>query len=138
MDTPAECDINSHNIVLGDVAMQQSAGLSSREDEPATSWAFLCNVADLLDVDGLRVVIADHAYAVFKVDDRFFVTDDTCTHGAASLSDGMLRGCEIECPFHGGRFDIATGVATAFPCTEDLATYAAEVRGNSVYAKIKV
>jgi phenylpropionate dioxygenase-like ring-hydroxylating dioxygenase large terminal subunit len=40
------------------------------------------------------------------------VTDDTCTHGQASLSDGFVVGDEIECPWHSGRFCIRDGRAT--------------------------
>jgi nitrite reductase/ring-hydroxylating ferredoxin subunit len=111
-------------------------GMAATGAGPEGRWVYLCDAAALDGMDGLRVVVDDHALAVFKVDDRFYVTDDTCTHGAASLADGLMHGCEVECPFHGGRFDVRTGAATAFPCVDDLATYQAEVRGSAVYARV--
>lgn len=39
-----------------------------------------------------RVERKGHTYAVFNVGGRFHVTDDTCTRGFASLSNGMLDG----------------------------------------------
>lgn len=71
-------------------------------------------------------------YAVFVVDGRFYVTQDQCTHGPGSLADGFVLDGEIECPFHQGRFDIATGRPTAPPCTEALRIWTAEVRDGSV------
>ena len=69
-------------------------------------------------------------------DEGYFVIDDTCTHGAASLSEGDIVGCEIECPFHSGRFDIRTGAATAFPCVKALMIYPVKVEGDEVYAAL--
>ena len=70
--------------------------------------------------------------AVVRLDDGFYVMDDTCTHGAASMSEGDVAGFEIECPFHGGRFNIRTGEPTAFPCVVPLQTYTVKVVGDEV------
>lgn len=61
--------------------------------------------------------------AVYNVDGEFFVTDNTCTHGSAMLTDGYQEGSTIECPFHGGAFDIRTGAATVFPCQVPIKVY---------------
>lgn len=47
-------------------------------------------------------------------------TDDRCPHMAAPLSLGTLDGCEVACPLHKGRFDLATGDVTLFPTTGGL------------------
>ena len=36
------------------------------------------------------------ALAVFRLGDEFFVTDDTCTHGDAFLSDGEVSSRAVE------------------------------------------
>ena len=83
----------------------------------------LCAAADV-EADTPRRVLHDGiAYAVFRCEDRIHVTQDHCTHGPGSLSEGFLIGCEVECPFHQGRFDIRTGRATGAPCTEGLRTW---------------
>ncbi len=84
-----------------------------------------------------RVVLPGHApLALVHIGDAFYLMDDTCTHGAALLADGELDGAEIECPFHGGRFDVRTGEARRFPCTEPLQTYAVRVEGENIYAAL--
>ena len=79
-----------------------------------------------VEVDGLPPL------AVYNLGGRFYVTDDTCTHGKASLAEGYVEGTAIECPWHGGRFDIASGRATCLPAVEPIATYAATVVGDDV------
>ena len=40
--------------------------------------------------------------------------------------------CIIECPLHGGRFDIRTGEALSAPVSIDLKTYPVKVVGGRV------
>lgn len=67
------------------------------------------------------------ALAVYQIGDEYFVTDNLCTHGNAMLTDGFQDGSAIECPFHGGAFDIRSGAATVFPCQVALRTYTVEI-----------
>ena len=65
-----------------------------------------------------------HPLAIYRVDGQLFATDDTCTHGAASLSeDGSIVGDRVECGWHNGQFDIRSGAACAMPCTDALKTW---------------
>jgi hypothetical protein len=54
--------------------------------------------ATQIDPDGgaLKVEAQDLTLAVFNVDGEFYVTDDACTHGPGSLSEGYLEGDVIE------------------------------------------
>ncbi|NKQ12828.1 non-heme iron oxygenase ferredoxin subunit [Pseudomonas sp. SST3] len=75
--------------------------------------------------------------AVYRVKDKFFATDNTCTHGEASLSEGDVDDdFIIECPFHGGTFDIRTGEAVDFPCVLPLKTYPVSVEDGKVYINL--
>lgn len=66
-------------------------------------------------------------YAVFNVEGKLYVTQDECTHGPGTLSEGYVLDDEIECPFHQGRFHIPSGQATCAPATDSLKTWKAEV-----------
>ena len=71
--------------------------------------------------------------AIYNVAGKFYVTDDLCTHGEASLSEeGALDGCVVECGWHFGTFDVTTGEAKNTPCTIPLRTYPAVVRDNMI------
>lgn len=98
----------------------------------------ICSFNDVEDDEGLRVEIDGRpTLAVWRVDDRPYVTDDTCTHGAASLvKEGLQDGFVIECGLHLGGFDVRDGSITSPPCTEALRCYPAELRDDEVFADL--
>lgn len=97
-----------------------------------SDWKPVC-AADELPVNGVRLAnVAGCEVALFRLADGFFALDDRCTHGNASLSDGEVIGNEVECPFHGGRFDIRSGKACAMPCTVDARSHPCRVEGGQV------
>jgi ethylbenzene dioxygenase ferredoxin subunit len=87
----------------------------------------LCDAAAVTAAAPVRVERDGAAYAVFLVGARHYVTQDACTHGPGSLSEGYVDGDEIECPFHQGRFHIPTGQPIAPPCTVPLRVWPARV-----------
>jgi len=84
-----------------------------------------------------RVLVQGRALAVFNVAGEFHVTDDTCTHGFASLAEGTLAGHVVTCPWHGGAFDLRSGQPVAPPCTAPIAVHPCELRDGSVWARLK-
>lgn len=74
--------------------------------------------------------------AIYNLDGEFFATDDTCTHGEASLAEGDIDGDSIVCPFHMGAFDIRTGEVTVPPCAKALRTYPITQKGDELYIEI--
>ena len=76
----------------------------------------LCSTADVAPGTALKVEIGDMAFAVFNVEGEFYVTDDACTHGPGSLSEGYIDDDVVECNFHNGQFNIRTGEVVLPPC----------------------
>ena len=94
----------------------------------------LCNAADVEEDEGLRVEIDGHApFAVFRVDGDFFVTDDTCSHGNASLSEGTVEDGHVECPWHSGTFCLKTGTALTFPAVTPIRVYPARLKDGGIF-----
>lgn len=87
----------------------------------------LCGATEVSEEAPLRVDLDGFSYAVFSANGQYFVMADACSHGPGSLAEGFLDGEEIECPFHGGRFNIATGQPTLPPCTEPVRTWKAHL-----------
>jgi len=83
----------------------------------------LCAKDDVVEGEPMKVETGDLELAVYRVEDKFYVTDDECTHGPGSLSEGFQDGHVIECDFHGGQFDIRDGSIVAPPCILKLKTY---------------
>jgi naphthalene 1,2-dioxygenase system ferredoxin subunit len=84
-----------------------------------------------------QVVIEGRAVAVYNVGGDIFATADTCTHAQASLSQGYLEGCEIECPLHGGRFDIRSGAAIERPARVPVRSLATRVEAGMILVEVE-
>ena len=87
----------------------------------------MCDVADVAPGNALKVEAQGLALAVFNVYGEFHVTDDACTHGPGSLSEGYIESDVVECNFHNGQFNIKTGAVVAPPCMIPIKTYPAVV-----------
>lgn len=75
--------------------------------------------------------------AAFNVGGKVYVTSNICTHNIAMLTDGYFEGDIVECPMHGGCFNVKTGEPTQFPCEEPIKTYRVAVEGDDVLVEIE-
>lgn len=81
-----------------------------------------------------RRVELQPAVAVFHTEDgELFAIDDTCTHQDASLAEGWLEGCEVECPLHASKFDLRTGRVDAPPAKRPVRTHQVQLRDGDIY-----
>jgi anthranilate 1,2-dioxygenase ferredoxin subunit len=96
----------------------------------------LCSIDDVDFGGAIRVETGGLILAVFNVDGIFYVTDDQCTHGPGSLSEGYLDGHTIECDFHNGAFDVRTGEVVAPPCMVPVRTYRVIVENGDVLIEV--
>lgn len=93
----------------------------------------VCSLADLPPGAIVRLEL-DPAVAIFHTEDgEIFAVDDNCTHQNASLSDGWLEGCEVECPLHAARFDLRTGEPDGPPATRAIRTHQVSIADGDVY-----
>ena len=92
----------------------------------------VCPVADLPPGAAVRVE-AEVPVAVFNVDGELYAVDDTCTHQDASLADGWVEGCWVECPLHASTFDLRTGAVGGPPAKTGVRTHGVEVRDGVVW-----
>ena len=83
----------------------------------------LCTAAEVAPGSAIRIEKGALTLAVFNLDGDFCVTDDACTHGPGSLSEGFIEGETVQCDFHNGVFNIRTGAVVAPPCMVPVKTY---------------
>ena len=96
----------------------------------------LCSTSEVAPGGALRVERGDLTLAVFNLEGEFYVTDDNCTHGPGSLSEGYIEGDVVECNFHNGQFNIKTGEVVAPPCMVPIKTYRTVVENGKVFILI--
>ncbi len=98
----------------------------------------VCRLDELPPGEAIRVTSGVPApIAVFNVDGELYAIDDTCTHQDASLADGWLEGCLVECPLHASSFDLRTGQPTCPPAKRPVRTHPVSVEGGHIYLHVR-
>ncbi|TDU31619.1 ethylbenzene dioxygenase ferredoxin subunit [Panacagrimonas perspica] len=98
----------------------------------------LCARGDVEPGQMLRVDIAGvPPLAAFNIDGEIHCTSNLCTHQFAILTDGFFEDDVVECPLHGGCFNVRTGAALEFPCKTPLRTYPVTAVGEDLYVDIE-
>ncbi len=69
--------------------------------------------------------------AVYNVDGKFYCTSNVCPHQGGPLSEGMLEGTTIVCPWHAWVFDVSNGVSPVNPRAK-IPCYPVKVEGTDI------
>ena len=84
----------------------------------------------------MRINVEEETILLANVEGTFYAIEDQCSHEDASLYNGALKGDCVECPLHGSRFDLKTGLPKEEPATEPVKTFAVEIQEDDVYILI--
>jgi len=97
-----------------------------------------CRTDQLKPGEALRLNLMP-PISVYRLDDGYYATEDTCTHAQASLAAGDvdLEECTVECPYHGSMFDIRTGRVLSLPASRPIKTYPVRVVEDEVFVDVE-
>ena len=76
-------------------------------------------------VAGKEVIVCHTAQGMYAV-------DNICSHEEGSLYMGELKGCEIECPLHGAKFDVRNGKVMCGPALRPISAFPVRVSGEDI------
>jgi 3-phenylpropionate/trans-cinnamate dioxygenase ferredoxin subunit len=85
----------------------------------------------VVEVDGRSLCIG------LTEDGEWGAIDNVCTHDSGVLGEGELDDNAVECPRHGGRFDLFSGRVLALPPVRPVRAYAARLVGDEVQVEIE-
>ena len=101
------------------------------------NWISVAILSDVAAGSAIAVETMGLQLAVFHLDGgEVCVTDNTCTHAFALLTDGWFENGMIECPLHAGQFDVRTGYGQGAPIEEDLRTYKTRVTDGEIFIEL--
>jgi 3-phenylpropionate/trans-cinnamate dioxygenase ferredoxin subunit len=93
----------------------------------------VCPLTELPPGENRRLALVPPVTVFHTEDGELFAIDDTCTHQDASLADGWLEGCEVECPLHSSKFDLRTGAADGLPARLPVRTHQVVVAEGTIH-----
>ena len=53
--------------------------------------------------------LAGERVCIVNIEDNYFAIGNICYHLGGPLNEGTLEGYDVECPWHGSKFDVRTG-----------------------------
>ena len=95
-------------------------------------------VADTSDIQPSHmkeVQVDGESICIVNVKGKYYAIGNICTHEGGPLADGTLEGYEVECPWHGSKFDVRTGEVKEPPASEPESVYQIKVDGNKILLK---
>ena len=94
------------------------------------------NISEINENSVKKISIGDKDISIFNVEGKFYAIDDLCSHAEASLSEGEVYDCKVECPLHGAEFDLNTGEAVTLPATKPVKTYPVYIEDGHLYIEM--
>jgi glycine betaine catabolism B len=92
-------------------------------------------VADTKDIPSSQmksVEVSGEKICVVNVEGKYYAIGNVCTHVGGPLAEGTLEGYEVECPWHGSKFDVRTGEVTRPPARRPESTYELKIDDSSI------
>jgi 3-phenylpropionate/trans-cinnamate dioxygenase ferredoxin subunit len=97
----------------------------------------VAHLSDLTPGEPLGVETLDgEQICLVLVDGEVHAFQDRCSHRDFPLSNGRLDDGQIECAWHGARFDIRTGRALSLPAIKAIRVYEVKVENDEIYIGI--
>jgi glycine betaine catabolism B len=90
---------------------------------------------DIQPANMKAVEVAGEKVCLANVEGKYYAIGNICTHVGGPLNEGTLEGYEIECPWHGSKFDVRTGKVRRPPANKPELTYEVKVEGNDILVR---
>jgi ferredoxin-NADP reductase/nitrite reductase/ring-hydroxylating ferredoxin subunit len=95
----------------------------------------VANTNDIQPSHMKEVQLDGENICLVNVEGKYYAIGNICTHEGGPLADGTLEGYEVECPWHGSKFDVRTGEVKEPPASEPEPTYHVKVDNNDILIK---
>lgn len=72
---------------------------------------------------------------IINVGGKLYAINNVCTHEGGPLTEGTLSEYEVECPWHGARFDVRTGEVKSPPAESPVSTYEIKIDQDDIWIR---
>ena len=98
-------------------------------------WVKVLADSELLEGTPAVVEVEDGKVLLVRAEGRIYACGNECSHYHAPLSDGLVTGHVVTCPWHNARFDIRDGRLDAPPGLNDLSSYQTKVEKGQIWIR---
>src|SRR3990172_5875747 len=113
----------------GDAAIRRTA----EQLVEAGGWGGVAAIEDLPDGAAAAVYFRGDQVALFNQEGRIYALGNRCSHANGPLVEGAVDGGCVTCPYHGSRFDLASGQPRGGPAAKPVPTYQVKVEDGAVF-----
>jgi nitrite reductase/ring-hydroxylating ferredoxin subunit len=95
-------------------------------------------VAEAKDIEPSSMKAVDvgaEKICIINIERNFYAIGNVCTHMGGPLNEGKLEGFEVECPWHGSKFDVRSGQPTKPPARQAVSSYEVKVQDNKILVR---
>jgi nitrite reductase/ring-hydroxylating ferredoxin subunit len=82
------------------------------------------------------VDVAGEKVCIINIEGNYYAIGNVCTHVGGPLDEGTLEGYEVECPWHGSKFDVRTGEPTKPPARQAVSKYEVKILSSESFCII--
>lgn len=97
-----------------------------------SQWTQVSTLNTLADGAYERFEFEDVDILIFRENDNVYAIEDLCTHDSVELYGGLYINGTIECPRHGARFCVKTGLALSAPAYGQVSTFPIRISQDGV------
>jgi 3-phenylpropionate/trans-cinnamate dioxygenase ferredoxin component len=95
-------------------------------------------VAETKDVQpsSMKAVdLEEERVCIVNIEGNYYAIGNVCTHMGGPLNEGTLEGYDVECPWHGSKFDVRTGEPIRPPARQAIPIYEVKVENNNILVR---
>ena len=117
----------------GDLVFSIGTGVNHHAwQEVPTKFTKVMLEGQLTDNMLVKAMAGDTPILLYKKGNTVCAISETCSHAGGPLSEGELDGDIVQCPWHGSRFDICTGLVMGGPATISQVRYETRIQNGQI------
>jgi nitrite reductase/ring-hydroxylating ferredoxin subunit/uncharacterized membrane protein len=117
----------------GDLVFSIGTGVNHHAwQEVPTKFTKVMLEGQLTDNMLVKAMAGDTPILLYKKGNTVCAISETCSHAGGPLSEGEVDGDIVQCPWHGSRFDICTGLVKGGPATISQVRYETRIQNGQI------
>jgi nitrite reductase (NADH) small subunit len=95
----------------------------------------VARVGDIAPGTGRQVTVDDRWIGLFNVAGVYYAIDNLCLHRGGPLSDGVIGGGVVTCPWHAWQYKLASGALVQDPGV-GVTTHETRIVGDEIQVRL--